>query len=496
MSGLIVDVALLVRQLSDFLSRLHADRAGVVLDSFVGVDGDVFGGAIANPRTNAISVRMCAALDLPHDGTIEQLEAAAEELVARLDERNKLVPEVEKLRSLLRAMWVAIGRPHPDVGLTAYDATIAAANDVRRILGADESQTTAEAAKEAIDTGAFYKKKSRDAAIELMACMGIDRDVAIHGGLEVAVNYVVSHATRPVPPVPSPHHLSRELCDRVLNSERHRPDLGDDPFPVVVGWTSTERYLAQTLLAVLGPDGPRDVGAEPEPLDTIPSLRAELSYEALLVQLHELARAGALESEEADLVRAQMDEPWARLGRFERERISRLSAALRGSQANNDADIELAITKITLERKAHHDTQVKLDALMAALHEVWVEVGESRSAHGGVYADLMFAVRLLKADVDHANRRHRYSASVEDKSPRHASQTILHIAIASLITVMSTDPRDWSDDPTDTWMYGVIVGWTPAELAEVVEKHDLAESAAAVMSAANQAVTEFLRSSP
>jgi tetratricopeptide (TPR) repeat protein len=56
-------------------------------------------------------------------------------------------------------------------------------------------------------------------------------------------------------------------------------------------------------------------------------------YEASLVRLHELDRAGALESDEADLVRDQMDEPWARLGRFERERLANLSADLTTSRS-------------------------------------------------------------------------------------------------------------------------------------------------------------------
>jgi tetratricopeptide (TPR) repeat protein len=55
---------------------------------------------------------------------------------------------------------------------------------------------------------------------------------------------------------------------------------------------------------------------------------AYTTYEALLVRLHELDRGGALDSEEADLVRDQMDEPWTRLERFDRERLANLSADL------------------------------------------------------------------------------------------------------------------------------------------------------------------------
>ena len=56
--------------------------------------------------------------------------------------------------------------------------------------------------------------------------------------------------------------------------------------------------------------------------------KAYTTYEALLVRLHELDREGALDSEEADRVRDQMDEPWTCLERFDRERLANLSADL------------------------------------------------------------------------------------------------------------------------------------------------------------------------
>ncbi|HEX7453847.1 MAG TPA: tetratricopeptide repeat protein [Polyangiaceae bacterium] len=61
-----------------------------------------------------------------------------------------------------------------------------------------------------------------------------------------------------------------------------------------------------------------------------PTAGAEVydSYEALLVRLHELDRVEALDSAEADLVRDRMDESWARLSLFERERLACLSADL------------------------------------------------------------------------------------------------------------------------------------------------------------------------
>lgn len=76
------------------------------------------------------------------------------------------------------------------------------------------------------------------------------------------------------------------------------------------------------------------------------------------------------------------------------------------------------------------------------------------------------------------------------------SLPVLHIAIASLITAMSTDQRDWSKNPTDSWLYGVIVGWSRQALAAVVEQHGMAESAEAVISGANAAVAEFLAARP
>jgi hypothetical protein len=40
----------------------------------------------------------------------------------------------------------------------------------------------------------------------------------------------------------------------------------------------------------------------------------------------------------------------------------------------------------------------------------------------------------------------------------------------SLKTSIATDPRDWSRDDCDAWLYGVIVGWDGA-LPEVAAGH-------------------------
>lgn len=45
--------------------------------------------------------------------------------------------------------------------------------------------------------------------------------------------------------------------------------------------------------------------------------------------------------------------------------------------------------------------------------------------------------------------------------------------IDSIITAMVTDPRDWSIDEVDAWLYGIIVGWGDDELAEYLGTNDL-----------------------
>jgi tetratricopeptide (TPR) repeat protein len=96
------------------------------------------------------------------------------------------------------------------------------------------------------------------------------------------------------------------------------------------------------------------------------------SYEALLVRLHELDRAGSLDSEEADLIRDQMDGPWARLGRFERERLANLSADLTSDSA------ESAVAR----------THAETDALLA----------QARSAYANRQWDELLS--LLRATED------------------------------------------------------------------------------------------------
>lgn len=51
-------------------------------------------------------------------------------------------------------------------------------------------------------------------------------------------------------------------------------------------------------------------------------------YEALLVPLHELARAGQDDGPDVDALREQMDEVWLRMSSDERERAGLTSAKL------------------------------------------------------------------------------------------------------------------------------------------------------------------------
>lgn len=42
---------------------------------------------------------------------------------------------------------------------------------------------------------------------------------------------------------------------------------------------------------------------------------------------------------------------------------------------------------------------------------------------------------------------------------------------SSVYSIMATDPRDWSVNPVDAWLYGIFVGWPDAALKEVATKH-------------------------
>lgn len=47
----------------------------------------------------------------------------------------------------------------------------------------------------------------------------------------------------------------------------------------------------------------------------------------------------------------------------------------------------------------------------------------------------------------------------------------LPAALDSLKTTMTLDSRDWGADRRDSWLYGIVVGWESASLAELREKH-------------------------
>ena len=44
-------------------------------------------------------------------------------------------------------------------------------------------------------------------------------------------------------------------------------------------------------------------------------------------------------------------------------------------------------------------------------------------------------------------------------------------ALVSLRSVMATSPRDWAATSGDAWLYGIIVGWDEAALAELSAKY-------------------------
>lgn len=52
----------------------------------------------------------------------------------------------------------------------------------------------------------------------------------------------------------------------------------------------------------------------------------------------------------------------------------------------------------------------------------------------------------------------------------YLGESIVKDAINSLRNIIATDPRDWSVDKRDAWIYAIIVGWEGA-LGDVAEQH-------------------------
>jgi tetratricopeptide (TPR) repeat protein len=136
------------------------------------------------------------------------------------------------------------------------------------------------------------------------------------------------------------------------------------------------------------------------------------SYESLLVRLHELDRAGALDSEEADAVRDQMDESWARLGRFERERLANLSADLTCDPAESQGARSTAARAALLAQARTAYAQRQWDALLSLLRATWDQFprsllaymrGRCWSALGRPEAAHRFFEDARAADPDNAN---------------------------------------------------------------------------------------------
>jgi tetratricopeptide (TPR) repeat protein len=158
------------------------------------------------------------------------------------------------------------------------------------------------------------------------------------------------------------------------------------------------------------------------------------SYESLLVRLHELDRAGALDSEEADAVRDQMDEPWARLGRFERERLANLSADLTCDSAESQGTRSTAERAALLAQARSAYAHRQWDALLSLLRATgdqfprslvaymrgrcWSALGRPEAAH-------RFFEDARAADPDNAN----YELLALDalfRSDRHEQAFELH----------------------------------------------------------------------
>lgn len=62
----------------------------------------------------------------------------------------------------------------------------------------------------------------------------------------------------------------------------------------------------------------------------------------------------------------------------------------------------------------------------------------------------------------------------EERDEARAEVSKLRLAIKMASDAMATDPRDWSVDRTDAWVYALLLGWDRDAEEEIVQRHGAA----------------------
>jgi len=139
---------------------------------------------------------------------------------------------------------------------------------------------------------------------------------------------------------------------------------------------------------------------------------------------------------------------------------------------NEDGDIDY----VTIETKPD-GRQLK-----AVAHVVWKHQDADfiKAAHNTDVPALLAEVERLRAEA-RATRAikdppaHIAATTRQINAENHALRTLLDDLTETFMAVrdrvISTDSRDWTANYFDAWLYGVFVGWTDQELAELAMRY-------------------------
>jgi hypothetical protein len=200
---------------------------------------------------------------------------------------------------------------------------------------------------------------------------------------------------------------------------------------------------------------------------------------ALVAELHETRRRAAeaglqlrLEQEQGAQARKERNAALQREGKALRERdeACKLFWQLVGVAERQVRDMHVALDKAGEAVKAHAERAdgwwAKADAAVAAKERVDVLVTQRE--------------RLLEA-------AHRHIDEFRERAERaEAEVSRLRGLLDHARRMMARSPLDWSVDHRDAWLWGVVVGWDDASIAELAPKHGWSEENVATLRAARE----------
>lgn len=70
---------------------------------------------------------------------------------------------------------------------------------------------------------------------------------------------------------------------------------------------------------------------------------------------------------------------------------------------------------------------------------------------------------------------------------------VLKAAINSVCNALAFLPQDFGEDRREAWIYGVLLGWSPAAMKEVAAKHNWSLERVALLRKYHAVVKEFIK---